>query len=164
MSFTFQAGLTACFDLGIRILNISVDYFFRAYALDPTNPIVNLFLGLGYLHHSLKRQSENRHHLIVQGLSFLAVYYELRRESEQPSERQEAEFNLGRAYQMLGLAHVAIPYYERCLELSRIASEVGSEGLTEDFAVEAAAALQGIWAGNGEQSVAQKITEEWLVI
>lgn len=30
---------------------------------------------------------------------------------------QEAEYNLGRAFHELGLYHLAVPHYERCLEL-----------------------------------------------
>ena len=126
--------------------------------------MIKLSLGLAYLHYALKRQSENRHYLIMQGFSFLQKYYNDRRGSKVLSERQEAEFNLGRAYHMLGLTHLAIPYYERCLDLSRAFDGGGSESYLEDFAQDAAFTLQGIWAASGRIERAQAVTERWLVI
>jgi general transcription factor 3C polypeptide 3 (transcription factor C subunit 4) len=77
-------------------------YLFRAHKLDPQNPMINLSIGLSYIHLSLKRQTENRHFQIMQGFSFLFRYYDIRKESPKPEERQEAEYNVARAYHMLG--------------------------------------------------------------
>lgn len=126
--------------------------------------MIKLSLGLAYLHYALKRQSENRHYLMMQGFSFLQNYYNDRHMSKVPSERQEAEFNLGRAYHMLGLTHLAIPYYERCLDLSQAFNDEGSESNLEDYAQEAAFTLQGIWATSGRTELAQAVTEKWLVV
>ncbi|TAQ84390.1 hypothetical protein B7494_g7286 [Chlorociboria aeruginascens] len=54
----------------------ALNYFLRAYALDTSNPIINLTIGLAYIHHALQRQAENRQHLILQGLTFLFRYYD----------------------------------------------------------------------------------------
>lgn len=126
--------------------------------------MVNLSLALGYIHHALKRQSENRHYLIMQGFSFLFEYYDLRKVSDVASERQECEFNVGRAYHMLGLTHLAIPYYERCLTISEEIQKTSGGDAVEDFVTEAAYALQGIWAASGDAHWAQKVTEKWLVL
>lgn len=149
----------------LRFTNWSVaDYFYRAYALDPSNPMVNLSLALGYMHYAIKRQSENRHYNLMQGFSFLFAYYDIRKASEVAIERQECEFNVGRAYHMLGLTHLAIPYYERCLQLSEEIQRVGGEGAQEDYVLEAAFTLQGLWAASGEMQLAQKLTEKYLVL
>ena len=100
----------------------------------------------------------------MQGFSFLQSYYNDRHLSKVPSERQEAEFNLGRAYHMLGLIHLAIPSYERCLDLSPALDDEGLESSLEDFAQEAAFTLQGIWATSGRMDLAHAVTERWLVI
>jgi len=146
--------------------------------------MITLSLALAYLHYALKRQSSNRHHLLVQGFSFLFAYYDFRKVSQIPSERQEGEFNVARAYHMLGLTHLAIPYYERVLRISEEMGEgergggEGGDGAKggdgreqerggaggEDFATEAAFALQGIWAAGGEVDLAQKLTEKWLLL
>lgn len=141
-----------------------IDYFFRAYALDPRNPMINLSLALAYLHHALKRQSENRHYLIMQGFSFLFSYHDIRHGSQTDSERQEANYNVARAFQMLGLTHLAIPYYEKCLMLSELVPETSLTRSEENFALEAAAALQGIWATSGDSVMARAVTERWLVV
>ena len=141
-----------------------IDYFYRAYALDSCHPMINLSLALAYIHYALNRQSENRHYLIVQGLSFLYSYYDLRRVSDSSSERQECEFNVGRAYHMLGLTNLATPYYERCLDISEEIRENGGEDNIENYGIEAAIALQGLWAANGQMDLARYITQKWLVL
>jgi len=92
------------------------------------------------------------------------------------------EFNFARVWQMLGLAHLAVQGYERCLELSeeiereregqsrhqekrRINDDaVGNEIWVEDFSREAAYALQCLFAISGETRLAKNITERWLSI
>ncbi|KAJ6190862.1 hypothetical protein N7519_000883 [Penicillium mononematosum] len=96
----------------------ALNYFFRAYALDDQNPAVLLSIALSFIHHSLKRQSENRHYLIMQGLSFMHEYRLVR---EKPgtllAEKQEMEFNFARVWHSLGLAHLAVEGYDRVLEI-----------------------------------------------
>ncbi|KAL1953622.1 hypothetical protein VTO42DRAFT_2540 [Malbranchea cinnamomea] len=151
----------------------ALNYFFRAYALDPKNPAVLLSIALSYIHHALKRQAENRHYMIMQGMSFMEEYRAVREQSTVPQERQEMEFNFARVYHMLGLAHLAIQRYERCLSLGdeiksareqTEKSEKHSSGWSEDFSREAAYALQCLYAFSGEMESARQVTEQWLVI
>ena len=82
---------------------------------------------------------------------------------------QEAEYNVGRVYHGLGLMSQAIPYYRRCIALS---DEVRREAITqengsisaEDFAVEAAYALQTIYVLSGDLEGAFDVTMSNLVI
>ncbi|KAL4791413.1 hypothetical protein BDV19DRAFT_370563 [Aspergillus venezuelensis] len=98
----------------------ALNYFFRAYALDDKNPAVLLSIGLCYIHHSMKRQSENRHYQIMQGLSFMNEYKRIReRKGSLLVERQEMEFNFARVWHTLGLAHLAIEGYHRVLDLGK---------------------------------------------
>lgn len=151
----------------------ALNYFFRAYALDPENPAVLLSIGLSYIHQSLKRQCENRHYLIAQGLSFMQEYRKAREASSVPQERQEVEFNFARVWHMLGLAHLAIQAYEKCLELDmeiqaerkRQTNDKDAIGVyVEDYTREAAYALQCLYSFGGEMEMAKKVTERWLVI
>ena len=98
----------------------------------------------------------------MQGFSFLFAYYDLRQASSCPSERQEAEFNVARAYHTLGLLHLAIPYYEQCLALSAAVQTENSQGSPENYACDAAFALQGIWAASGQLEMANAVTNRWL--
>ncbi|KAH0559240.1 hypothetical protein GP486_004247 [Trichoglossum hirsutum] len=136
-------------------------YFFRAHKLDPQNPMINLSIGLSYLLLSLKRQTENRHYQIIQGFNFLFRYYDIRKESPHPEERQEAEYNIARAYHMLGLAHLGVPYYNKVLELSETLKVTGAR---EIFTADAAYNLQLIYAMAGNLELAKKITEKYLTI
>ena len=108
----------------------ALNYFYRALALDGEHPLINLELALCYLEFAIKRQSPNRHNLIMQGLSFLYRYKELRKQqAKSPVEKQEAEFNVARAFHMLGLQHIAVPGYEKVL---RIGEEIRREWEEED--------------------------------
>jgi general transcription factor 3C polypeptide 3 (transcription factor C subunit 4) len=148
----------------------ALNYYYRAFALTPDDPIINLGIGLAYIQHGMKRLSENRQFQIQQGLSFVYRYYEIRTKDSVALNSSEAEFNMGRVWHSLGLTSLAIPAYERCIQLSQqvqaeamINSTDQSEG-TEDFAVEAAFALQSIYALTGNLAGARRVTEEVLVI
>ncbi|KAI4237344.1 MAG: hypothetical protein LQ349_001916 [Xanthoria aureola] len=140
--------------------SLALNYFYRAFALAPTNPTINLSIALAYIQHAFKRQSENRHHLVTQGLIFLFAYYDLRHKSQVQSEQQEADFNVARTYHMLGLTHLAIPYYERCLASQT--DRYGTSGV--DFEVEAAFALRNIWAADEPMTHVLDITSKYLVM
>ncbi|KAF7712462.1 Uncharacterized protein PECH_004325 [Penicillium ucsense] len=168
----------------------ALNYFFRAYALDDQNPVVLLSIALCYIHHSHKRQCENRHYLIMQGLSFLHEYRRVRgKHGAALQELQEVEFNFARVWHGLNLSHLAIEGYQRVLQLGEQIEQETSKGSTdmdndddiqmigveessarhgqgfvEDFSREAAYALQCLYAVGGDVSTAKDITEKWLVI
>ncbi|KAJ5746656.1 hypothetical protein N7520_011838 [Penicillium odoratum] len=170
----------------------ALNYFFRAYALDDQNPVCLLSIGLCFIHHSFKRQSENRHYLIMQGLSFLNAYRRVRmKPGTLLQERQEMEFNFARAYHGLGLGHLAIEGYENVLKLGEkiqaktkeasvpmdgtdvVMGEADqplqgpaevSQKFVEDFTREAAYALQCLHTLGGNAQAAKAVTDTWLVI
>ena len=129
--------------------------------MENENAVLNLSIGLAYLHHAFKRQSDNRHHLILQGFSFLYNYYQARQDAQSPSLKQEADYNMGRAYHIIGLAHLAIPFYEQCLTSQ---NQRGIDSLSRQFRREAALALQNLWAASGGTQKAKIITDRWLVL
>lgn len=123
--------------------------------------MINMSIGLAYVHHALKRQAENRQHLVLQGLAFIFDYYDSRRQSCSVEERQEAHFNMARTYHMVGLVHLAIPFYSRALEESM---SMNRGTVREDIVIEAACNLQTIYTMAGNQKLADTVTIEWLVI
>jgi general transcription factor 3C polypeptide 3 (transcription factor C subunit 4) len=147
-----------------NITNAQSDYFFRAYALEPDNPMINLSIALSYVQHAVKRQADNRHHHVMQGFAFLSRYYDIRSASGDACGQQEAEYNIARAYHLLGLTHSAITYYKRCLDLSDAAQGDQMQKVTDDFSREAALALQGLWATAGDHEKARRLTRAWLII
>lgn len=93
-------------------------YFLRARSIDPDNPLINLSLGLAYVHYGLKRQSANRQYILLQGQAFLTKYAST--EAQGPGELGSAEsnYNVGRLFQLLGVSHLALEYYGKALEAS----------------------------------------------
>jgi general transcription factor 3C polypeptide 3 (transcription factor C subunit 4) len=122
--------------------------------------MINLSMALGYIHYGLKRQSENRQFHMLQGLSFLFMYYDRRKGSVHVEERQEAHYNVARTYHMLGLSHLALPYYARVLE----EVEHGRPTPREDLVRDAAYNLQALYATVGNLQLARSIGEQWLEI
>jgi general transcription factor 3C polypeptide 3 (transcription factor C subunit 4) len=152
----------------------ALPYYFRVLAMHPDNICVNLSIATMWVQNSMKRQTENRHFGITQGLAFLNRYYELRTATGRAGDIQEAEYNVARMWHYLGLTHLAMPAYEKTLALSaqvqaerhlQVEAEASEpEFETEDYSREAALALQNIYALAGNDEAARAITEEWLVI
>ncbi|KAF2121720.1 hypothetical protein BDV96DRAFT_536558 [Lophiotrema nucula] len=148
----------------------ALNYFYRAFALTPEDPTLNLSIGIAYIQHAMKRLSENRQFQIQQGLTFVYRYHELRTRDNIPVYCSEAEYNLGRVWHSLGLLSDAIPHYEKCIALSKrvreqeILSQGGDGSTAEDFASDAAFTLQQIYALTGNFSSAKTVTEGTLVI
>ncbi|KAH9222888.1 hypothetical protein DL95DRAFT_285426 [Leptodontidium sp. 2 PMI_412] len=141
--------------------SLALNYFFRCYALDPQNPVINLVIGLSYISECLKRQTENRQYGILQGTTFLLAYYDSRKSSEHLEERQEAHYNMARAYHMLGLPHLALPYYQKVLDE---VSHGTPRSMREDIVVDTAYNLQQMYTTAGNMELARQITKRWLVI
>ena len=77
------------------------------------------------------------------------------------AERQEAQFNIARAYHLLGLVHLAVPYY-----IQVISDCEGStrNSVCENIIVDAAYNLQAIYATTGNIGLADEVTKQWLEI
>lgn len=148
----------------------ALNYYFRAYAVTPEDPVLCLAIGVAYIQHSMKRLSENRQYQIQQGLAFTYRYYELRTKDDVAIHIQEAEFNVGRMWHSLGLVTQALPAYERCIELSERVRKEAEDSCSdnnwgvENFATEAAFAVQSIYAISGNFEGARNVTEKVLVI
>jgi general transcription factor 3C polypeptide 3 (transcription factor C subunit 4) len=147
----------------------ALTYYFRAYVVASEDPVINLCIAISYVQMGYKRQSENRQYQIQQGLAFLFKYYDIRTRGKVALHMQEAEFNVAMMWHSLGLLHLALPAYERCLKLSeRVQAEkiynCEGDAVNEDFAAEAAFAIQTILAVGGDPEGARAITEQWLVI
>lgn len=158
----------------------ALNYYFRAYAIRPKDPTINLCIGLSYMQNGLKSKVDNRQYQLQQGLAFVFRYYDIRIASTHVVHRQEAEFNVGRVWHMLGLTHLALPCYQKVLDMSEAVckeqdlarekagaeSDDDDEEVTwyEDFSKEAAFAMQMILAINEDFTGARDITKKWLVI
>ncbi|KAI5804589.1 hypothetical protein EDC01DRAFT_643999 [Geopyxis carbonaria] len=84
-------------------------------------------------------------------------------DADLPERIQETKYNTARAFHQLGLTHLAVPYYEDALRLSKEATAAGRR-LRGDVCWEAAYNLQMIYVTSGNFEVAAEVTKEWLVI
>jgi general transcription factor 3C polypeptide 3 (transcription factor C subunit 4) len=129
----------------------------RAYALDPGNPMLNLTIGLTHIHQGLKGQTGLKNQEILQALTFVFRYYDIRKMSEHLAERLEAHYNVGRTYQLLGLSHLAVDYYMKVLDEAQ-------DGIGEEIVTSTAFNLQGLYALAGNMELASIVTRKYLVI
>uniref|UniRef100_A0A674D5B4 General transcription factor IIIC, polypeptide 3 n=1 Tax=Salmo trutta TaxID=8032 RepID=A0A674D5B4_SALTR len=92
--------------------------YVQAFRSKPDEPLYSLCVGLTFFHMASQKFVVKRHPLILQGFSFLWRYVELR------GHCQESMYNLGRALQQMGLAHLAIHYYHKALSFPPLTLEV----------------------------------------
>lgn len=143
---------------GNRSYVSSVVYLTRAYKEYSQDYMICFNLGLAHVHRSMQRLSTNRHTQLLQGISYILEYRELRLAGASDYEVQEVNYNLGRLFHMLGLSTLAIPYYNKVLEYhGKIEEEY-------DLSTEAAYNLSLMYNINGNARLARSITEQYLTI
>ncbi|KAL7784652.1 hypothetical protein V8C37DRAFT_395349 [Trichoderma ceciliae] len=106
----------------------AIGYFLRAWSLDHENAMVNLSLGLAYVHYGLKRQSTNRQYLLLQGQAFISHY--VQSGGNEPQRQAERYYNVGRLFQLLGIGYLSLQYYTQALEANKLA---GGKKLLKDI-------------------------------
>ncbi|XP_009781369.1 uncharacterized protein LOC107832204 isoform X1 [Nicotiana tabacum] len=84
--------------------------YLEAYKLMTDNQLINLCAGTALINVALGFRLHNKHQCILQGMAFL--YNNLRLSGK----RQEALYNIGRAYHHVGLVSLAAIYYQRVLD------------------------------------------------
>lgn len=100
----------------------ALNYYFRAYAVQPDNPLTLLSMSIAYGHLAFRKSADNRHYLVLQALAFLREYQDARLQSADSSSarrtlRSETDYNEGRFWHGIGLIHLAKKAYMRCLDL-----------------------------------------------
>lgn len=140
----------------------ALNYYFRAYAADKTNAMVVLSVAVAYMQHSMKRQCENRHQAVIQGVAFFGEYRRLRlKEVDEEGSKMlkgksesvkafvrsrrlmEVEYNEGRFWQHLGLLHLALAAYERCLDVEEPTS--GNPNMFDENAMDVDGSTNGVY-------------------
>lgn len=120
----------------------------------PDDPMVNLLMGLCHTHRSMQRLTANRHFQFLHGLRYLYRYYDIRSTMYTELEKQEADYNVGRAFHLMGLTSIAITYYNRVLENYK----------DEELKKHAAYNCVVIYQGSGNIKLANHIMEQYLSI
>ncbi|TBU44059.1 TPR-like protein [Dichomitus squalens] len=144
--------------LAARSYQSALFYLLQAYDHTSDDPLVCLSLAIASVGRAMQRQSDNRHHLIAQGMAFLTKYRELRGETAEGLD--EVEYNFGRVFQQLGLHSLAVRHYERVLQAAEARSKLNSEDV--GLAREAAYNLSLIYVSTGAAPLAQGLYRRWL--
>ncbi|KAM5536661.1 hypothetical protein V8D89_009756 [Ganoderma adspersum] len=143
--------------LAARSYQSALFYLLQAHDYAPGDPLVCLSLAIASIGRAMQRQSDNRHHLITQGMAFLTKYRELR--GEMAEGLDEVEYNFGRVFQQLGLHSLAIRHYERVLQAAEARSKANED---VGLAREAAYNLSLIYVTTGAAPLAQALYRRWL--
>ncbi|KAG1750557.1 uncharacterized protein EDB91DRAFT_1108147 [Suillus paluster] len=145
--------------LAAKSYQSAIFYLLHAYDYCPEDPVVCLSLAIASLGRAMQRQSDNRHHMIAQGMAFLSQYRKIRKSSGDEM-LAEIDYNFGRAFHQLGLHTHAVSHYERVLE---IAEKRGGEKYAS-VAKEAAYNLSLIYVTTGAVPLADALYRRWLSI
>jgi general transcription factor 3C polypeptide 3 (transcription factor C subunit 4) len=124
------------------------------------------------------RQTDNRHHLLIQGISFLSLYRKFRTADAKGGAAGgasvvkstawiEAEYNIGRGLHQAGLITEAVQAYERVLQAhdERVAAKVVDQEahvVGFDCYREAAWNLSLIYSINGNGRAARVLMSKYL--
>ncbi|KDR78033.1 hypothetical protein GALMADRAFT_245006 [Galerina marginata CBS 339.88] len=133
----------------------AIFYLLHAYDYCPDDPMVCLCLAIASVGRAMQRQSDNRHHLVVQAMAFLSKYRKLRGVDDQGV--REVEYNFGRTFHQLGLFSHAVKHYERVLDMAEKAGD-------DHFARESAYNLSLIFVFTGAAPLADALYRRWLSI
>ena len=137
----------------------SLVYLTRIYKNIKNEPLICLLTGLAHVHRSMQRSSTNRHMELLQGLKYMMEYFEIRSSSNSTRlEHQEALYNLGRVYHLLGLVSIAVEYYNRVL------TEYDDLDIEQDLKRQTAYNLVLIYNNSGNTRLSNSIMEKYLTI
>ncbi|KZT51273.1 TPR-like protein [Calocera cornea HHB12733] len=148
--------------MSVRSFQGALFYFMHAYELNPYDPLLCLSVAVAYLGRSMQRQSDNRHHQIVQGLAFLTRYKTIRQSMHAYGE--EIEYNFGRYFHQIGVLHLATKHYQRALDIARARKQAGETIPPQAPVKEAAYNLSLIYATTGAADISRVLYQEWLTI
>lgn len=131
-------------------------YLLKLYHTYPNNPDLIFLLAITNFQRSVQRKTLNTNFQILQGLTFLLEYIKIK-DITDPYNKMEAYYNLGRSFNLLGLDHIAIGFYEKVLAIN-------VEDSSYDLKMEAAHNLYTIYNLNKNYRQAEEIMDKYLVI
>ncbi|KAG8934610.1 transcription factor TFIIIC subunit tfc4 [Tulasnella sp. 417] len=131
-------------------------YLYQAYDIQQDDPVICLCLAIASASRAMQRQSDNRHHMIAQGLAFIQRYKEIRKDKQV----EEVDYNLGRLFHQLGLLSLAAKHYERVLQHAQ--ETPSSDPSVPSMCKEAAYNLVLIYGTTGGAGAASQIARRWL--
>ncbi|KAJ3388736.1 transcription factor TFIIIC subunit tfc4 [Lobulomyces angularis] len=138
----------------------AIGFFFQAYKSVPDDPMLNLSIGYSFIAASLSRRCLDRHMYLLKGFTFFFKYFDVLKSI---GKEQEAHYNLARAFHQTGNLFLAVPYYQKVLQLSELPSN-SSKNESFDLKYEAAYNLHLIYCSNGSYGLAEYILKQYCTI
>ncbi|KAG7664201.1 TFC4 [[Candida] subhashii] len=145
---------------GSRSYSSSLVYLNRAYKRYNQDPMICLVMGLLHVHRAMQRLSSNRHIQLLQGISYILEYRDIRAKGATKYELQEIEYNLARLFHMLGLTSLAVPHYDKVLAMH----DEFIDDPDYDLSFDAAYNLSLIYNISGNSQYARELTERYLTV
>lgn len=106
----------------------AINFYLRVYAAEKRNALNLLSLAVTMMYYAFRKKfMGNRHHHVLQALAWFGEYRKVRLDEagadvcgtrEATRRRMEVEFNEARLYHGMGLPHLALPKYLRCLQIA----------------------------------------------
>ncbi|KDN52633.1 TPR-like protein [Tilletiaria anomala UBC 951] len=124
----------------------------------PTDALLMMIAGISSIGRASNRQVDNRHYMIIQGLAMLSESMKL----SNLEGTAISHYNIARALHHVSLAHLAIPHYERCLELHD--QHQGSNEQPFDVTREAAFNLANLYTTTGGSRRAMHLYRRYLTV
>lgn len=131
-------------------------YCVKLYRNFDNDPALLFLLALSNLNRSTQRKTLNTNFQILQGLTYLKEYAELK-DMNDPYQKMEVLYNVGRAFHQLGLDNIAISFYEKVLKI-----EVDDDKY--DLKIETAYNLYMIYNIHQNFQLAEDIMDMYLVV
>ena len=148
-----------------RSFPLSIVRFMEVIKLLPESPLAWLCLAVSFLDRAMQRRTENRHLQIIQGIAAMKKYEKFRCDAWQsPWATQETLYNVGRSYMMLGLHHLAVPVFEKALEVVNMADMDQEEVETYDLSRDIAYCLSVIYTETGAMTLARQVLMKHCII
>ncbi|GMM27820.1 transcription factor TFIIIC subunit [Martiniozyma asiatica (nom. inval.)] len=145
----------------------AIVYLIKLYKHFDDNPELLFLLALSNLYRSVQRKTLNTSFQILQGFTYLQEWMQAKEKAAKGKGRKldgydhmENYYNIGRAFHMLGLDHLAVSLYEKCLQVG----ENMQVDKRWDLRKEAAHNLICIYSGSGNWEESEKLMEKYLVI
>ena len=135
----------------------SVEEYTNALCVNPDDPLANLCLGISLVLKSASRRVADKNYSIIKGFAFLYKYARIRGQ-----QSQEVLYNLARAYQQLGIAHIAEKLYLEVLKPS--VADQQAQDPEENLKMEAAYNLAYLYKQSGSHALAKSVTETYCSI
>ncbi|KAL6949626.1 hypothetical protein ACO0OE_001719 [Hanseniaspora uvarum] len=134
----------------------ALQYFLKIDLILTGEPMLKYMIAVSYLHKAMQRQTTVRNFYMIHAVKYLLQYkaLQIKKFGEGSIEHVEAEYNVGKFYQMLSLNTLALKHYWNVLLHKE----------NNKFKPHAAVNLVHLYINSNNFDKADEITEQYLVV